>query len=98
MGQTRQKWWRPFRLALRAQADDCDDFAHGKAVKREVRPQFTFLFLLPAIFNSISTWAPHGPRRLSLSMKICAQREALRHQSLAFCARLYAKPCEKRSA
>ena len=42
-------------------------------------------------------------RRLSLSMKFCAQRKAgrslrLRHQSLAFCARLYAKPCEKRSA
>ena len=34
-------------------------------------------------------------RRLSL-VKICARSLALRHQSLTFCARLFAKPCEKR--
>ena len=42
-------------------------------------------------------YLPRVPRRLSF-VKVCARSLALRHQSLTFCARLFAKPCEKRSA
>ena len=42
-------------------------------------------------------YLPRVPRRLSL-VKIWTRSLALRHQSLTFCARLFAKPCEKRSA
>ena len=42
-------------------------------------------------------YLPRVPRRLSF-VKVCARSLALRHQSLTFCARLFAKPCEKRTA
>ena len=42
-------------------------------------------------------YLPRVPRSLSF-VKVCARSLALRHQSLTFCARLFAKPCEKRSA
>ena len=42
-------------------------------------------------------YLPRVPRSLSF-VKVCARSLALRHQSLTFCARLFATPCEKRSA